>query len=192
MTFYLIDGYNVLHELRKAQGKRVKKRAKGRMKEPGEEEKLDPAALEGERRRLVDRIAGYIASRGERAIIVFDSQKASLEHVHSTAPNVEVYFGSFSRSADAIIERQAYALKEEERLFVVTSDYEVQKTTFLANVYRRSSRQFVQDLQRYTTRLAKSADCTRMEHRVEERLDETSLNRLKRLRDQLGREPNSD
>lgn len=176
MTVYLIDGYNLLHALRR------------RESGPGEErtnERFAPGELEQERRRLLDRVASFLGRRNERAIIVFDAQRSQLQRGESTARNLEVYFGSFSRSADAIIEREAYALREEERIIVVSSDYALQRTVFLPNVIRRSSRQFVEDLEEDTTKVANLRDCTRIDHRVEDRLDVDSLERLRDLRKRL-------
>ena len=76
MTVYLIDGYNVLHEL------------------SGHTGVLD---LEEERTRLIDRIASFMGSTSDRAIIVFDSHSYELQKQESTAANVD-YFRSFSRS----------------------------------------------------------------------------------------------
>lgn len=178
MTVYLIDGYNVLHALRADEGRE----AGGR---------FGPGELEDERRRLLDRVASYMGGTADRAIIVFDAQRQHLQPASSTARNVEIFFGSFSRSADAIIEREAYALSSEQTIVVVTSDYALQKTVFLPNVVRRSSRQFVQDLRDDTTKVANLKDCTRIGHRVEERLDAQSLGRLRELRDDLEREEGS-
>lgn len=173
MTVHIIDGYNVLHELRRQQGKET------------HAARLDPGALADERARFVDRIASFMGGTADRAIIVFDSHTAALQKVESATPNVEVYFGSFERSADTIIERTAYVLRAAENVVVITSDYGLQKTVLSASVMRKSSRQFVDELQADTRKVAISTDCTRMVHRVEERIDATSLERLKSLRDCL-------
>jgi len=191
MTIYLIDGYNLLHALLRAEGR-----------EAGEQ--VQEGALEDERRRLLDRIASYMGGTSDRAIVVFDSHTAKLQRTQGESRNVTVYFASFQRSADAIIEREIYALSRSAEesaaragkgapdLVVVTSDYGLQKTVFLPNVTRRSSRQFVQDLQEHTRTVANRADCITMGHRVEDRLDPASLDRLKALRDRLSEHPGED
>lgn len=175
MTVYLIDGYNVLHELRRQQGKE----SHGAL--------LDAGELADERARLLDRIASLMGGTKDRAIVVFDSHTATLQKSESATRNVEVYFGSFERSADSIIERAAYSLRAAENVVVVTSDYGLQKTVFSPSVGRTSSRQFVDELQSHTIKVANSADCTRIVHRVEERIDRASLEKLKTLRDGLTR-----
>lgn len=179
MTTYLIDGYNVLHALLRAEGREDAGR-------------VDEGGLGDERDRLLARIASYMGGTSDRAIVVFDSHQASIQKTRSESPNVAVYFASFSRSADAIIERETYSLSREgqqaQAIVVVTSDYGLQKTIFLPNVTRRSSRQFIQDLQEHTKTIANRSNCTTMGHRVEDRLDDQSLARLKALRDQLSDE----
>jgi predicted RNA-binding protein with PIN domain len=164
MSVYLIDGYNLLHQ---AVGHDV------------------VADLEDERRRLIDRIASYMGGTSDRAIVVFDSHAQMLQKQESATANVDVYFGSFSRSADSIIEREVYALSSGESVVVVSSDYQLQKTIFIPNVIRRSSRQFESDLQENTKRIAISPNCTTMSHRIEDRIDPETVDRLKALRDQL-------
>jgi predicted RNA-binding protein with PIN domain len=127
VTVLVIDGYNLLHALIKAEGRR----------ELGE--RLEEGRLEDERHRLLDRIASYLGGTRDRAIVVFDAKKSKLEKQAASGKNVEVFFGSFDRSADAIIEREAYSLPEEESIVVVSSDYDVQKTVFRGSVTRRSS-----------------------------------------------------
>ncbi len=168
MTVYLIDGYNVLHEFL------------------GHEVVDD---LEDERNRLIDRIAGFMAGTSDRAIIVFDSKVQLLQKSESATPNVDVYFGSFSRSADSIIEREVFALSAGENVTVVSSDYNLQKTIFRPNVIRLSARQFVEDLQIHTKRIANLENCITMGHRIEDRIDPRTVEKLKALREKLAAEP---
>jgi predicted RNA-binding protein with PIN domain len=176
MTVFLIDGYNVMHELRRREG-----RAQGG-------ERFAPGELEQERARLLDRIASFMGGTPDRAIVVFDSHGSSLQKMETATRNMEVYFGSLERSADAIIERVTYALSAAENVVVVTSDYGLQKTTFIPNVTRLSARLFVEDLQGHTRKVANLTDCTTIVHRVEDRLDAGSLERLKELRERLSHE----
>lgn len=168
MTVYLIDGYNVLHEFLGHAG---------------------VTDLEEERTRLLDRIANYMGGTADRAIVVFDARAQMLQKTESASTNVEVYFGSFSRSADSIIEREVYALSAGETVVAVSSDYQLQKTILRPNVLRRSSRQFVGDLQDDTKRIANSENCTTIGHRIEERIDPETVDKLKALREELATSP---
>ena len=171
MSVYLIDGYNVLHEF-------VGHRA------------VDD--LEEERTRLIDRIASYMGGTSDRAIIVFDSRVQTLQKVETATRNVDVFFGSFSNSADSIIEREVFAHSAGENVTVVSSDYNVQKTIFRPNVIRRSARQFVEDLQVHTKRIANSENCITMNHRIEDRVDLATVDKLKSLRERLAAEQDEE
>ncbi len=199
MTVFLIDGYNVLHQMvghrhlkgggdfRGHQGKtRDESAASVEQGSPFDRGDLD---LEEARKRMVDSIASFMGRSSDRAIIVFDSHAQMLQKQESATRNVEVYFGSFSHSADSIIEKAAFAASAGENAVVVSSDYQLQKTIFRPNVIRRSSRQFVSELQEETTRIAISQNCTTMSHRIEDRVDSTTVDKLKRLRDELSGEP---
>ncbi len=164
MSVYLIDGYNLLHQIL------------------GHNQRVD---LEDERTRLVDRIASYMGGSSDRAIIVFDAHSQMLQKQESATRNVEVYFGSFARSADSIIEREAFNISQGDSVVVVTSDYQLQQTTFRPNVIRQSSRQFAGELQEHTKRIAISQDCITMSHRIEDRIDPGTVDRLKVLRENL-------
>jgi predicted RNA-binding protein with PIN domain len=168
LSVYLIDGYNVLHEF---VGHQV----------------VDD--LEDQRNRLIDRIASFMGGTSDRAIIVFDSRVQTLQKSESATRNVEVYFGSFSRSADSIIEREVFALSAGENVTVVSSDYNLQKTIFRPNVIRHSARQFVEDLQTHTKSIANPKNCITMNHRIEDRVDSAMVEKLKALRENLLAQP---
>jgi predicted RNA-binding protein with PIN domain len=185
VTVYLIDGYNLLHEVLGTNHPRPG-RGVSSGRQAGEPHVAD---LEEERRRLVDRVASLMGSSGDKAIIVFDSQRELLQKVESATPRVEVYFGSLAHSADAIIERQTYARSAGENVVLVTSDQTVQMTAFVRNVVRRSSRQFAGDLQEHTKKVANISNCITMGQKVEERVDSKTVERLKALRDELGGKP---
>lgn len=171
MTVYLIDGYNLLHQVL------------------GHKEIKD---LEGERKRLVDRIASFMGASSDSAIIVFDAHSQMLQKQESATRNVEIYFGSFSQTADTVIEREAYNLSQGQGVVVVTSDYQLQQTTFRANVIRQSSRQFAAILQEHTKRIAISPNCITMSHRIEDRVDPGTVDRLKVLREKLSEHKQDD
>lgn len=178
MTLYLIDGYNVLHALLKAEGR---------------EGALIDQGLERERNRLIDRLASYMAGTSDRAVAVFDSKRSRLERSETASRNVEVYFGSLARSADAIIERVAYRLRRDETVVVVSSDYVVQQTVFSPAqgefpVVRESAAQFVSDMMESARSVAHTQAGPGSAQRVEDRLTPEVLERLRALRDDLQRE----
>jgi predicted RNA-binding protein with PIN domain len=188
MTVYLIDGYNVLHQLlghKELPAGRAGGVGGGKRTEKGAGE----PDLEDARNRLLDRIASYMGRTTDRAIVVFDSHSQLLQKQESATANLEVYFGSFSHSADSIIEREVFALSAGQNVVVVSSDYHLQKTIFRPNVIRRSARQFVSELQEETKRIAIPQNCITMSHRVEDRVDPETVDKLKALRDSLQARP---
>jgi predicted RNA-binding protein with PIN domain len=191
MTVYLIDGYNVLHQF--VGHKQLAGPGGGQAKPAGRVGAGGPDGrepdLEDARKRLLDRIVSYMGRTTDRAIVVFDSHSQLLQKQESATANVEVYFGSFSHSADSIIEREAFTASAGENVIVVSSDYQLQKTIFRPNVIRRSSRQFVSDLQEETKRIAIPPNCTTMSHRIEDRVDPRTVEKLKALRDLLAGNP---
>ena len=120
VTVYLIDGYNVLHQILghkqlkgggEFAGTRAGRGSEAASAEPGSPFDRGDLDLEDARNRLLDRIASYMGRTTDRAIVVFDSHAQMLQKQESATANVEVYFGSFSQSADSIIEREAFARK---------------------------------------------------------------------------------
>lgn len=198
MSVYLIDGYNLLHQILRAQdstprrSRRSPRRGAGRREVPAEDtgdtavaERGPLIDLDDERRRLLDGIASFMGGTSDRAVVVFDSREETLERSESATAQVDVYFGSFSRSADSIIEREVYALSPGESVIVVSSDYQLQKTIFLPNVVRLSSRQFATELHKDKKRIANCTNRITMNLRVEERIPSDTLKQLSRLRDGL-------
>lgn len=179
MALFLIDGYNVLHALLRAEG----------IPPP-----RDGLGWDHARERLIDRLASHMAGTRDRAVAVFDSRRARLERRQTASPNVEVYFGSLSRSADVIIERVAYRVRQDETVVVVSSDAVVQQTVFAPcqgrfPVVRQSSEQFVAEIYESARNIAREGRLGAAGfHRVEDRLSQEQLEKLRQLRDLLERE----
>jgi predicted RNA-binding protein with PIN domain len=136
-TFYLFDGYNVLHA--------------GSFSDP---------------RELVDQLASFVALKGARGIVVFDG--AGDERTHGS---LEV---RYAPHADAVLERLAADLRGSERVCLVSSDLAVRGTSG-QEVMKLSSAAFVRDL-------APASQQEERPHRLGERLDRETRDRLERLR----------
>jgi predicted RNA-binding protein with PIN domain len=111
-SLYLFDGYNLLH-----------------------------AGAIDSRDELVDRLAGFVAVRGARGVVVFDGVGVS----RSLGP-LEVRFADH---ADEVIERLAAETRTRERVAVVSSDSAIRETAG-PTVQRLSSRTFSRELERET------------------------------------------
>ena len=136
-TLYLFDGFNLLHA--------------GGFESTNE---------------LRDLLAGWVATKGARGVLVFDGHGDDERH----GP-LEV---RFAPDADALIERLAAEHRQGEQVAVVSSDEAVRGTSG-AEVRKMSSRMFLSELAP-----AEHADRTRGDMR--DRLDAETLARLERLR----------
>ena len=136
-TFYLFDGYNVLHA--------------GTFSDP---------------RELVDQLASFVALRGAHGVVVFDG--VGEERTHGP---LEV---RYAPHADAVLERLAAELRGTERVCLVSSDLAVRGTSG-QEVTKLTSAAFVRDLE-------PAGHHEERPHRLAERLDRATRDRLERLR----------
>ncbi len=141
-TLYLFDGWNILR-----------------------------AGAFRSREELVDRLAGFVALRGARGVVVVDGTGED-----TTLGPLAV---RFVPHADELLERLAVEARERpgERVVLVSSDRDVRDTAG-QEVGRRSSKGFAEELERD----ARTAGNTLPEARVEDALDPETRERLERLR----------
>ena len=138
VTLYLFDGFNVLRA-----------------------SDLDDVAS------LVDRLAGFVALRGARGVVVFDGAGEELE--------VGPLSVRFAPHADELLERLAAEHRADERVCLVSSDAAIRSVSG-QEVMKRSSSAFVEEL-----REVKPPPPDRRS-RLGDRLDESTREQLERLR----------
>ena len=136
-TLYLFDGYNILHA--------------GGFRDAGE---------------LVDQLAGFVAVKGARGIVVFDGGGEE-----RTVGPLEVRYASH---ADALLERLAAEHRASERVCLVSSDSTLRGTAG-HSVEQRSSARFLADFEQ--PRHGQPASS-----RVGDRVDDETRAALERLR----------
>ena len=136
-TLFLFDGYNLLH-----------------------------ASGYADRRELVDALAGFVATRGARGVVVFDGVGADAELGPLSV--------RFAPHADTLLERLAAEHRDRERVCLISSDLAIRGTSG-QEVRKLTSRTFVRELERVEHREPAS-------FRLGERLDEETRARLERLR----------
>ena len=139
-TLYLVDGYNLLH-----------------------------ASALATREELVDRLAGFVALRGARGIVVFDgvgqdARRGSLEV-------------RFAAHADRLLDRLAAEHRAGERVVLVSSDRDVRRTAG-QEVGKRAAKEFAAELAQ-DVRRARSADAG---SRIEDALPSAVRDRLEAWR----------
>jgi predicted RNA-binding protein with PIN domain len=117
-------------------------------------------------RELVDQLASFVALKGARGIVVFDG--VGEERVHGP---LEV---RFAPHADTLLERLAAEHRTTERVCLVSSDMAIRGTSG-QEVMKVSSKTFVRELD-------VSPEQERRPHRLGERLDQETRDRLEQLR----------
>jgi len=117
-------------------------------------------------RELVDQLASFVALRGARGVVVFDGVGEARAH----GP-LEV---RFAPHADAVLERLAADFRGRERVCLVSSDFAVRGTSG-QEVTKVTSATFVKELEPAGRREERP-------HRLAERLDGATRDRLERLR----------
>ena len=139
-TLYLFDGYNLLN----AGGFRS-------------------------REDLVDRLAGYVALRGARGVVVFDG--AGVDAAHGALAV------RYADSADRLLERLAAEHRGDERVCLVSSDVAIRQTAG-QEVGVRTSKSFAKEL----ARAPSERPSAEPRFQVEDALDPRTRDRLERWR----------
>jgi predicted RNA-binding protein with PIN domain len=139
-TLYLFDGYNLLH-----------------------------AGDLRSREELVDRLAGFLALRGTRGVVVFDGVGEDATH----GP-LDV---RFARPADRLLERLAALNRASETICLVSSDRAVRRTAG-QEVGKRTSKEFLPELAGEGGSAPRHGSASR----IEDALDEATRARLEEWR----------
>jgi predicted RNA-binding protein with PIN domain len=126
----VVDGYNVLHAW---------------------PEMLHGGDLEGARQRLADRVAEYEATRGVRALLVFDGRKRPGPAGPTAGYAVETVFSGKGLSADHLIERWIVEVRDATDEYlpitVVTSDRLIHSLAMRERAAVTGAREFIRELE---------------------------------------------
>jgi predicted RNA-binding protein with PIN domain len=120
-----------------------------------------------EREELIDRLASFVAIRGARGVVVFDG-------VGEDAAYGDLVV-RFAEQADALIERLAAEHRQQEEVWVVSSDQAIRGTAG-QEARRVSSKTFLRDLDENPRQGSETGT------KVEDTLDENTRSALERLR----------
>lgn len=164
----IVDGYNVIN---------VRKPVR------------DSAALEDERRALIERLHDYAGFSGQKIILVFDAWLSDrLLRSEETLGDLKVVFTMRGETADCYIERLCDELAEDISLRrievrVATSDGMEQTVVLGRGASRLSSRELLLKMQMAQSRRAeKSASAGQRKSTVADRLPEHIRKRLEEMR----------
>lgn len=123
---YLIDGYNLMHQLPDL---------KGRMRQD----------LEETRNALVVRLSGFAQYRKVKVSVVFDGRDGHERHV-SRKGLVKVVFSKSPEEADHVIKRMIDCARHPRKWIVVSSDGEIQRFARLCGVQFLKSSDFIKEM----------------------------------------------
>lgn len=112
--------------------------------------------LEYARDQLIDILAEYGAFEHYKITIVFDAlftdRQESCERIYE---HLDVVYTEEGETADSYIEKLAYYLvRQDEEVYVVTSDYAEQSVILGAGAYRISSRELRKDIKKTKKKIA--------------------------------------
>ena len=170
-TLYYIDGYNVIHF----------------------SSVLKPIAardFEAAREALIDKVATFCAATGHKAKIVFDGRghRVPPARPRPGVPGLKVMYSHGGKSADAIIERTIYESGDRRNTIVVTGDRGIRS-------FCQGLGALVMEPDNFISSVRSHADDARAsiaqmkrpdtQNRLENRVDEDTLTKLARLRDDL-------
>ena len=168
MPLYYIDGYNVIYH----------------------SSLLKPIAMrdfEAARDALVEKVAAFCATTGSQAKIVFDGRGRRTEPVApiSGVPGLEVLYSHGDKSADAVIERIVYTASNARDLIGdhgIRSFCQSQGALVMApDNFIASVRERLAHTQATLEHLKRPDN----EQRLENRLDDATIERLQKLKETL-------
>jgi len=108
---------------------------------------INGSELELLREKLIEDLVEYRRNTNYDIIIVFDSNKSAEKGRHSIKhKGIEVIFSGRAKTADSVIEEIAHLKEGYDKKFIVTSDNIQQTVIFKENIYRKSVREFCQEL----------------------------------------------
>lgn len=162
---YIIDGYNVMH-FREGGG-------------------IEAADLEHKRAELVEEVVSFAAAEGAEAVIVFDSRRSrstGCKQVPRTG--VTVCYASKQVNADILIGKlvQEKMRSRNDRIRVVSGDWEVQRGAMQDRVERIHPRNFLPTDKKIAKKLANNPENDRIRWKLEHSLDSETLRKLEEMR----------
>lgn len=134
---YLIDGYNLMYSI----------------EEIAEIARTD---LLSARDKIVDIVCDFQGYVGQECVVVFDAYRNNVPiPVVNKQYNITIVYTKADQTADMYIEQKAAELKDEYKIFVVTSDGLEQLKIFSKESFRISSKEFMHRYENLQKRHAK-------------------------------------
>jgi len=121
-------------------------------------------------------------------LVIFDAKSSdNIARNYQKIDDIEVVYSRSGETADTIIEELVCNRQGYRRIFVVTSDYMQQKVVFKRNVYRKSIREFVLEINRSKRKIREKIDDSKKSggklfYLLENRLDRKSKKKFSDFR----------
>ena len=174
-NIYYIDGYNIIHH----------------------SSHLRPIAVnnfEGARDALIEQVSMFCSTAHHHAKIVFDGRgrRSDSSIPFRAAAGLEVVYSPGHQNADSYIERAVYNAPKRADLVVVSGDRGLRNTCYNLGALVMDPENFlttVRDTIREARDVRHSSQPSKLDSRVEDRLDASSLSRLNDLKGKLPKAP---
>jgi len=170
---YYIDGYNVIYHSTSLRP-------------------LLKHSFESARDALIDQAARFAVATGLQVKVVFDGRGRRTESAPPviSAPGLEVLYSPGHLTADALIERIVYNSPDRRSVIVVSADRGIRSLCHSLNALVMDPDNFlagVREKDALTRSIVQNLEKPDGRGRIEERLDEQTLQRLRELRNKLNR-----
>lgn len=128
---YLIDGYNLMYQDEKLS-------------------KIASSDLLSARNKVIDIVCDFQGYTGSECVLVFDAYRNNVSiPVINKEYNIAVVYTKINQTADSYIEAKSQELKDDYKVYVVTSDNLEQLRILSNNALRISSKEFMKRYENY-------------------------------------------
>ncbi|HOE65241.1 MAG TPA: NYN domain-containing protein [Candidatus Hydrogenedentes bacterium] len=171
MPEYVVDGYNIIHHCR--------------LLRP-----LIDQSVEFARNALIERLARFCATTGSAITLVFDgrSRQFVAEANLATVPLLRITYSEAGQTADALIERLVYNMPNRRDVIVVTGDQGIRQLCRGLGSLVMGPENFLKTVDGTVSSARDSlavAQAKAEPARLEDRLDASSLRRLREMGERL-------
>ena len=164
-TYLIIDGYNIINQW--ADLKEIAK-----------------TSLEDARTKLISEIQSYAKLKNYYFIIVFDAYNINDRIKQEVFENGSVIFTQKHQTADSYIEKLVYDMPKVYEIYVVTSDFTLQRMIMGSGANRITALELEKDLYfaKKTSMKKTEAQYHKERNHLEKSLDVNIINKLDKIR----------
>lgn len=164
-TYLIIDGYNVINQWADLKA-------------------MAEISLEDARTKLISEIEGYAKLKNYYFVIVFDAYNINDRIKQEVFENGSVIFTRKHQTADSYIEKLVYQMPKAHEIYVVTSDFTLQRMIMGNGANRITALELEKDLDFSKRRSIRKAEeqYNKEKNNLEKSLDVNTMNKLDKIR----------